>query len=108
MTKVYTDTKVCICHEILCSGQEFMHPITESFSSDTVCDLIIPNGNLSSICGNRVDDTCDNFTCDYGYRKTSDVDAINCTETGEWSKNVSLLCIGRHCKQNILVQLSLT
>ena len=76
-----------------------MHPITESFSSDTVCDLTIPNGNLSSTCGNRVDDTCDNFTCDYGYHKTSDVDAINCTETGEWSKNVFLLCIGRHCKQ---------
>ena len=73
-----------------------MHRITESFSTETVCDLTIPNGNLSPSCGNRVDNTCDNFTCDYGYYKTSDVVAMNCTETGQWTNDVTLLCAGRY------------
>ena len=66
--------------------------------SEIFCDLTIPNGNLSATCGNRVDDTCDNFTCDYGYRKTNEVETMDCTEAGAWTYNVSLLCVGRYCK----------
>ena len=64
--------------------------------SETFCNLTIPNGDISSTCGNRVDNTCGNFTCDYGYYKTDMVDTFNCTDSSDWSYNVSLLCIGMY------------
>ena len=64
--------------------------------TETICNQTIPNGEISQTCGNRVDDTCDNFSCDYGYHKTDMVDTFNCTDSSDWSYNVSLLCIGKY------------
>ena len=66
-----------------------------SFSSlETLCVKSIPNGNLSDTCGTNVGDTCDNFTCDYGFKEAENVVHFNCTESGTWEYNLSALCIG--------------
>ena len=66
------------------------------FHAETVCDRHIPNGHVSDECDTQVGgDSCDAFTCDYGYNETKDVGSFNCTEDGSWDYNVSLLCVGR-------------
>ena len=64
-------------------------------SVETVCEREIPNGDIAGSCGIHVDDSCDDFTCDYGYRETLGVGTFNCTESGHWDYNLSLLCTGK-------------
>ena len=67
------------------------------FHVETLCDRQISNGNLSDTCGIHVGDSCDAFTCDYGYNETEGVLSFNCTEDGSWDFNGSSVCVGRYC-----------
>ena len=58
------------------------------------CPVEFVLGEVSETCGVNVGDTCDNFTCIYGYREEKAVTPFECTESGSWSYNVSSLCTG--------------
>ena len=61
---------------------------------EIVCPKDIPNGELSDSCGRKVGDACTNFTCNYGYERNEEPVFLNCTESGSWTNNLSLLCTG--------------
>ena len=64
------------------------------FFSETVCPLNISNVQLPANCTAKVDEVCNGFTCGYGYETNNDVSSLNCTESGNWNYNVSILCKG--------------
>ena len=83
------------------------------FFSETLCNKTIPNGQLSDTCGVNVGDTCNNFTCDYGFHELTGIQPFDCTEQGTWDYNMSSLCIGKsdiiviymHYRFNMLIRL---
>ena len=63
--------------------------------SETVCTNIIPHGTIDASClDSKVDDSCENFTCDSDYLKKANVGQFNCTEDGTWDYDLSTLCTG--------------
>ena len=64
--------------------------------SEILCPTAIPNGNLSDTCGRKVGDSCNTFTCDYGYHEETGVEPFNCTDAGTWDYNLTTLCIGKY------------
>ena len=60
-----------------------------------MCPTAIPNGNISYTCGRKVGDSCNTFTCDYGYHEETGVEPFNCTDAGTWDYDLSTLCIGK-------------
>ena len=57
-----------------------------------------------------MDESCDNFTCDSGFKKNDDVGQFNCTEDGTWDYDLTTLCTGstRHVEcQNFYMLFSL-
>ena len=61
---------------------------------EILCPTNISHGQLPGNCEARVNETCDNFTCDSGYQRNEAVDLLNCTDSGMWNYNTSTLCIG--------------
>ena len=57
----------------------------------------IQNAALPDNCTARVGETCDAYTCDYGYERNPDVISLNCTESGLWNLNLSVICTGLLC-----------
>ena len=58
--------------------------------------MIIPNGRLPYNCKAKVDESCDNYSCDRGYQRNGALVGLTCTESGIWNLNVSDLCQGMH------------
>lgn len=49
---------------------------------------------MAATCENKVGDSCDDITCNYGFKKAETVEEFNCTEDGLWRYNLSSLCTG--------------
>lgn len=62
---------------------------------ETLCPRDFPHGELVGTCGLKVGNSCDDFLCDYGHEKQTNVNPFNCTESGTWNYNLSSLCLGK-------------
>ena len=67
-----------------------------TYFADNVCLGNILNGSLPTTCQSKAGESCDNFTCDAGFKRQTGVTELRCSEIGEWSYNLSSLCVGRH------------
>ena len=82
-------TLVCLHNNIL---------ICFSICLEIFCPGNITNGELPATCGAHVNETCNNYTCNYGYHKTEHT--LQCMETGRWNHDTATLCQG--LSQNLL------
>lgn len=62
--------------------------------SETLCEKNFITGAVAVACGNKVGDSCENITCNYGFHEAENVDQYNCTEDGSWNYNLTSLCTG--------------
>ena len=58
------------------------------------CPTSVPNGRLPYYCKALSGESCDDYTCNRGYRRNVSLVSLTCTESGNWNHNVSSLCLG--------------
>ena len=51
---------------------------------------------LPVTCSLKSGEECNDFVCDSGYEKNSNVTSLTCTDSGVWSHNLSTICIGQY------------